>query len=305
MDAPVKLVVIKVRNRSGRTRRLSVTCYWELVLGQWRHSNLMHVVTEIDPNTGALFARNVYNREFAGKTVFVNVSDTARTLTGNRTEFLGRNGTPANPAALRQTQLSGQTGASLDPCAALQVAFDLADGEERELVFVLGAGNSADEALRSFVVSHPAVSRYCLNSENVGVSRAWNMGANLAKGDILCFLNDDVSVEKGGLEAMRNMLLSDEKIGQTGAGGCYWGDNGFGGMVEGRGPRDVDAVLGYCFMLRASLFHKLAGVDINYSPAGCEDIDLSYKVRQAGYRCVVDSDIPVKHHHHHGDGWWW
>jgi len=67
LDAPVKLVMVKVRNRSGRARRLSVTGYWELVLGQWRHANLMHVVTEIDPTTGALFARNVYNREFAGK----------------------------------------------------------------------------------------------------------------------------------------------------------------------------------------------------------------------------------------------
>ena len=145
-DAPVKLVVVKIRNRSGRARRLSVTGYWELVLGQWRSGNLMHVVTEIDPTTGALFARNVYNREFAGKVVFVSVSDGTRTITGNRTEFLGRNGTPANPAALRQAQLSGQTGASLDPCAALQVPFDLADGQERELVFVLGAGNNADEA---------------------------------------------------------------------------------------------------------------------------------------------------------------
>ncbi len=165
LDAPVKLVVVKVRNRSGRTRRLSVTGYWELVLGQWRHANLMHVVTEIDPSTGALFARNVYNREFAGKTVFVNVSDAARTVTGNRTEFLGRNGTLANPAAMRQTQLSGQTGASLDPCAALQVPFDLADGQERELVFVLGAGNNADEAqqlVRRF--SGPASARLALES---------------------------------------------------------------------------------------------------------------------------------------------
>ncbi len=146
LDAPVKLVVVKVRNGSGRPRRLSATGFWELVLGQWRHPNLMHVVTEIDPATGALFARNAYNREFAGKTVFVNVSEAARTLTGNRTEFLGRNGTAASPAAMRQTQLSGQTGAGLDPCAALQASFDLADGEERELVFVLGAANSVDEA---------------------------------------------------------------------------------------------------------------------------------------------------------------
>jgi cellobiose phosphorylase len=163
LDAPVKMVVVKIRNRSGRPRRLSVTGYWELVLGQWRHSNLMHVVTEVDTTTGALFARNVYNREFAGKTVFVNVEDAARTVTGSRTEFLGRNGAAANPAAMRQTQLSGRTGASLDPCAALQVPFDLADGEERELVFVLGAGNDADEAhqlVRRF--SGPARAREAL-----------------------------------------------------------------------------------------------------------------------------------------------
>ncbi len=146
VDAPVKLVVIKVRNSSGRTRRLSVAGYWELVLGQWRNTNLMHVVTEIDPNTGALFARNVYNREFAGKTVFVNVNAATRTFTGNRTEFLGRNGTPANPAAMRKQYLSGHTGASLDPCAAFHVPFDLADGQEHELVFVLGAGNNSEEA---------------------------------------------------------------------------------------------------------------------------------------------------------------
>ncbi len=163
LDSPVKLLVVKVRNCSDRARRLSVTGYWELVLGQWRHANLMHVVTEIDPTTGALFARNVYNREFANKIVFINVSDAARTITGSRTEFLGSNGSPASPAAMRQTQLSGQTGAGLDPCAALQVPFDLAEGQERELVFVVGAGNNIEEAhqlLRRF--GSPASARLAL-----------------------------------------------------------------------------------------------------------------------------------------------
>jgi cyclic beta-1,2-glucan synthetase len=165
LDAPVKLVVVKIRNRSGRNRRLSVSGYWELVLGQWRHANLMHVVTEIDPDTGALFARNVYNREFAGKTVFASVSDSTRTFTGSRTEFVGRNGALASPTAMRHTQLSGKTGASLDPCAALQVQFELADGQERELVFVFGAGNNTEEAqqlVRRF--SGPASARLALES---------------------------------------------------------------------------------------------------------------------------------------------
>lgn len=146
LESPVKLVVIKLRNSSGRTRRLSVTGYWEWVMGQWRHSNVMHVVTEIDLTTRALFARNVYNREFSEKTVFVSVSEAMRSLTCSRAEFIGRNGTLASPAAMRRSHLSGQTGAGLDPCAALQVPFDLADDEERELVFVLGAGNSTEEA---------------------------------------------------------------------------------------------------------------------------------------------------------------
>ncbi len=145
-EAPVKFVVLKISNRSGRPRRLSATGYWEWVLGQWRHTNLMHIVTTPDPVTGAIFARNAYNRPFAGKTVFVAVNDTTRTITGSRAEFLGRNGTTARPAAMKYARLSGQLGAGLDPCAALQVAIDIADGEERTLVFILGAGNDADEA---------------------------------------------------------------------------------------------------------------------------------------------------------------
>jgi cellobiose phosphorylase len=165
LDAPVKLVVVKLCNRSGRTRRLSVAGYWELVLGQWRHANLMHVVTEIDPNTGSLFATNRYTREFAGKTVFVNVSEATRTMTGSRTEFLGRNGTLASPAAMRQLYLSGRTGAGLDPCAALQVQFELADGQERELVFVLGAANNHEEAHQLVLrFSDPASAQSALKS---------------------------------------------------------------------------------------------------------------------------------------------
>ncbi len=70
MDAPVKFVSVKLRNHSGRPRRLSLTGYWELVLGEWRHANLMHVVTEKDAHSGALFARNPYSRHRPGRVVF-------------------------------------------------------------------------------------------------------------------------------------------------------------------------------------------------------------------------------------------
>lgn len=146
MDAPVKFVVVKLRNHSGRTRKLSLTGYWELVLGEWRHANMMHIVTETDGHSGALFARNAYGRECTNRVVFAHVSEPAHSVTGNRTEFIGRNGSLASPAAMRRKRLSGRTGAGLDPCAALQAPIELADRQVREIVFVFGAARDSGEA---------------------------------------------------------------------------------------------------------------------------------------------------------------
>jgi cellobiose phosphorylase len=143
VDAPVKFAVLKLRNGSGRARRLSATGYWEWVLADLRHRSLLHVQTELDPKSGALLARNPYNTEFAGRTAFIDVNDQTRTVTGDRKEFIGRNGSLARPAALKRTRLSGKTGAGLDPCGAVQVSFDLAPGQERETCFRIGLGRNA------------------------------------------------------------------------------------------------------------------------------------------------------------------
>ena len=147
LDAPIKFTVLKVRNESGRSRRLSATGYVEWVLGDLRSKSAMHVITEIDPGSGALFARNPYNTEFADRVAFFDVDDATRTVSGDRTEFLGRNGTLRGPAAMGRSRLSGKVGAALDPCAAIQVPFELADGQEREIVFMLGIGQDADDAI--------------------------------------------------------------------------------------------------------------------------------------------------------------
>ncbi len=146
IDAPVKFCVVKVRNHSGRTRRLSALGFFELVLGEWRHSNLMHIVTEKDPQTGAIFARNAYSREFSDRVVFAGCSEPDISVTGSRAEFIGRNGSLASPAALRRSRLSNATGAGFDPGAGLQAPMVLDDGQTREIVFTLGAGRSTDEA---------------------------------------------------------------------------------------------------------------------------------------------------------------
>jgi cellobiose phosphorylase len=146
MDSPVKFTVLKMRNESGRSRKLSVTGYVEWVLGDLRSKSALHVITKVDPNGGALFARNAYNMEFADRVAFFATDDRSCTLTGDRAEFLGRNGTLHSPAAMHRPRLAGAVGAALDPCAAIRVPFELAAQQEREIVFTLGAGRGEDDA---------------------------------------------------------------------------------------------------------------------------------------------------------------
>ncbi len=148
LDQPVKFAVLKVRNASARPRRLSATGYVEWVLGDLRTKSSMHVVTEIDPESGALLARNAYNPEFAERVAFFDVDDVTRTISGDRTEFIGRNGTLRNPAALERARLSGKVGAAMDPCAAIQIPFDLAEGSSREIIFRMGVGRGTEAASR-------------------------------------------------------------------------------------------------------------------------------------------------------------
>jgi cellobiose phosphorylase len=171
VEAPVKFSVLKVWNESGRPRRLSVTGYVEWLLGDLRTRAAMHVATQLDPVSGALFARNAYNTDFAGRVAFFDVDSLQRTVTGDRVEFIGRNGALDDPAALRRTRLSGRVGAGLDPCAAIQVPLELADGEGGEVVFRLGAGRDEAEAT-ALVARHrgAAAAREALSE----VRRHWN-----------------------------------------------------------------------------------------------------------------------------------
>jgi cyclic beta-1,2-glucan synthetase len=140
LDAALKYVVLTVRNDSAQPRRLSATGYVEWVLGDLRAKSAMHVITEVDPDSGAILARNAYNTEFSGRVGFFHVDAPTHSLTGDRSEFIGRNGSLARPAAMGRVRLSGKVGAALDPCAALCVPFELLPGQERKLVFMLGVG---------------------------------------------------------------------------------------------------------------------------------------------------------------------
>jgi cyclic beta-1,2-glucan synthetase len=142
IDVPIKYSVLRVRNNSQKKRKLSATGYVEWVLGDQRPKSAMHVVTEIEPTTNTLCARNPYNTDFQQRTAFFDLDSSKRTISGDRNEFIGRNRSLQNPAAMERKCLSGKIGAGLDPCAAIQSQFELAPGEQRELVYMLGMAES-------------------------------------------------------------------------------------------------------------------------------------------------------------------
>ena len=117
---PVKISRLRLRNLSGRIRRLSVTGYVEWVLGTSRGAAAPHIITELDAETGAILARNPWNIAFGERVAFADLGGRQTAWTADRTEFLGRNGSLSHPAALTgNAPLAGRSGAGLDPCAAL------------------------------------------------------------------------------------------------------------------------------------------------------------------------------------------
>ncbi|WP_231382128.1 GH36-type glycosyl hydrolase domain-containing protein [Sphingobium indicum] len=144
---PIKITRIKLRNTTSRQRRLSITAYVEWVLGTARAASAPYVVTSIDPETSAMFARNPWNAAFAGRVAFLDLGARQTNWTGDRREFIGRNGCLSDPIALAASApLSGAVGAGLDPCGAMGTIVDLGPGAETEIVILLGDTDGAEQA---------------------------------------------------------------------------------------------------------------------------------------------------------------
>jgi cyclic beta-1,2-glucan synthetase len=147
IEDPIKISRLVLQNDSGRARRLSITGYAEWVLGSSRAATAPHIISEFDLPSRAIFARSAWNGEFGGRIAFADLGGKQTSHTCDRREFLGRNGSLAQPAALaRGVPLSGHIGPALDPCAALQASVELRPGARVEIVFLLGQGESREHA---------------------------------------------------------------------------------------------------------------------------------------------------------------
>ncbi|HTD52023.1 MAG TPA: glucoamylase family protein, partial [Thermoanaerobaculia bacterium] len=200
LEDPVKISRLTLENRSRTARQLSVTTYAEWVLGSDRAASAPFVVTERDSATGALLARNPWNEQFGGSVAFTDLGGRQSAWTADRTEFLGRNGSLDAPAALAPgISLSGRTGAGLDPCSVLRTVVDLAPGERKEVLFLLGQGSDAGHA-RDLVLQYRAAD---LDAALDSVRRFWD--------DVLGALQ--VSTPDRSMDLMVNRWLLYQALG--------------------------------------------------------------------------------------------
>ncbi len=171
--APVKIAILTLNNTSGRTRTISATGYVEWTLGESRTKSAMHIVSRAS-GTGrgcGVLANNYYGSNGSERTAFFAVTGVHCSVTGDRREFLGRNGSQRDPAAMRQRNLSGKTGAGYDPCGAVQSATTLIDGDQRTFVFVLGIGQNQQDA-ESMINQY--LSEEAAHGELANVHRYWH-----------------------------------------------------------------------------------------------------------------------------------
>ncbi len=147
-EDPVKLIRLTLRaTGSDRPRRLSATFYAEWVLGLNRDTAAMHVLTEVDEDTGALLAHNPFLMDFSGAGGVRRRRPAAPDGHGRpprvpRPARLARRPGRDDPAA----SWPSASAARIDPCAAIQVHLELEPGAEAEVVFLIGEADDVETA---------------------------------------------------------------------------------------------------------------------------------------------------------------
>lgn len=138
-DLPVKISKIVLKNETNLIRNLKLTSYTEWVLGFSREVTSSFLVTDYDQSSGSLVCQNPWNQEFGSRVSFATFVGGNDSWTGNRTEFIGRNGNMQRPLSLIKNRiLKGRVGAGGDACGAISKNIVIPKNSEVTIYFLLG-----------------------------------------------------------------------------------------------------------------------------------------------------------------------
>ena len=154
------------------------------------------------------------------------------------------------------------------------------------------------------------------NSANLGFGDACMQGAEQARGEYLCFLNNDALLQPHALSSALLSFREDSKVGVVGgkvllangdlqeAGSIIWSDGSALGYGRGDDPnlpqyefrRPVDYCSGVFWVTTRSLFRELGGFNRIFSPAYYEDTDYCMQVWEAGYSVLYEPTAVIRHY---------
>jgi GT2 family glycosyltransferase len=174
--------------------------------------------------------------------------------------------------------------------------------------------NASSDGSAEFVrASFPSVQVVVLD-RNRGFAGGNNAGAAAARGSLLVFLNNDTRVEPGWLTGLRHGLSWGDRVamatsrivymhdptildsagdGMTRAGGAFKRGHGAPATLHVR-RGEVFGACGAAFLIRREVFEDVGGFDEDFFLSH-EDVDLSYRVRLLGFRCVYVPEAVVRH----------
>ena len=142
-----------------------------------------------------------------------------------------------------------------------------------------------------------------------GPGKARNLGAHNAKGDILLFIDADVTTPGDTIEQVVNSFQNDPDLDAL--IGSYDDEpfesnflsqyrNLLHHYVHQTSNRKASTFWGACGAIRREVFLKMGGFDKRYRRPSIEDIDLGYRLKKAGYKILLLKQIQVKHLKHWG-----
>ena len=120
----------------------------------------------------------------------------------------------------------------------------------------------------------------------------------MSEGDKLLFVNDDAVFGADAFKILSRAEHEFDRLGVIGPKGSIWRDCKHEAFVNGTGK--VDVVSGFAFLVSAKIFDQVGGIDVEYTPAGCEEVDFCFKVSAAGYQNYAHEKIPIKTEPAHG-----
>lgn len=188
--------------------------------------------------------------------------------------------------------------------------------EERHSFDVIVADDGSTDATAALITTIGEKVRYVRQPRNLGFLGNCNAAAALAQGKTIILLNNDTLVFSGWLDGLLDPIATLSGVGLVGsklinwdgtlqeAGGIFWRDGSawnFGRNQDARAPgfnylKDVDYCSGASIAVPASIWREVGGFDQTYSPAYCEDSDLAFRLREAGYRTLYSPLSEVVHH---------